>query len=411
MRAWARYRRRILITLAVTLAQACTPTDQPLADEPLVLSTDGLRVLGTTDAIATVHDLDVLTDGSVWVLNSAEPFLIGFDADGDLISAYGARGGGPDEFDAPAGFVTGPRRASTWVLDARRNVLVEVPRPASGRSEIALDRDSLPPGSLQPGMGMMSPLVRSARMDDGFVTARSFGTLRAGIYSFWNAIWGADLVAVDERGGHPRTILSLSAVLGDPTAYLEQTNGFPPVPLWFRLWTTCPDGTVRVHDRMQNTIRAFSGAGTELASTSLPEPAFDEVTDRQFARAVFALSAAEVAGRVGGRLSPEDSTRVMNQMMQSVEGTPERLARFLPRYVDLRCAEDGALWVQPIDLERSNLEGGRHWIRIGPDGATRDVLFPDRFQPYRFDAEAALGVLKDDLDVATVARVDFGGPW
>lgn len=389
----------------------CGAADSSSADGHIELDASDVAPIGTSDAIASVQDVDVLDDGSVWVLNSVEPFLVGFGTDGSEIGEYGTRGGGPNEFDAPAGFVSGATNASAWVLDARRNTLVEVPTPPSGRSEVVLPRDSvLPPGSLQPGMGMMSSRVRSARVGDELLVARSFGTLRSGVYSFWSAVWGADLVAVDWSGASVRTVVSLAEALGDPSTYLEQTNGFPPVPLWFRLWTVCGDGAIRVHDRMRNEVRVFSLDGSERTSVALPPAPFDRVTREEFARAAFGLAAAEAAGRVGGRLSQEDSAQVMQGLVQAVQGTPERLARFLPRYVDMRCAEDGALWLQPLDLDLSDLRGGRDWIRIAPDGAVQDVRLPPRFDAYRFLPGRILGIQRDELDVASVAWVELGWP-
>lgn len=391
----------------VTSFGSCGPGDAAPSDAPLELDETSVRVVGSSDAIATVQDVDVLEDGSIWVLNSVEPFFVGFGSDGEIVEEYGTRGGGPDEFDAPAGFVQGASGATAWVLDAHRNILVEVPRPSSGRSEIPLHRDSVPLGSLQPGMGMMSSRIRSASVGEATLVARSYGSLRTGVWSLWSAIWGADLVAVEPSGSGARTIVSLADALEDPSDYLEQTDGFPPVPLWLRLWTVCPDGAIRVHDRMRNAVRGFSLDGAELDAVDLPPPPFDEVTDEEFARAAFGLAAAEAAGRVGGRLSPEDSAQVMQGLVQAVQGTPERLARFLPRYVDMRCSEDGALWLQPLDLSRSDLEGGRSWVRVAPDGAARTVVLPPRFDAYRFLRGRILGIQRNQFDVASVAWVDL----
>jgi hypothetical protein len=394
-----------LVVVALCLLPACNVAgDRDL--DPSIDLTGALHTVGSSTSIANVVDVEVLDDGSIWVLNSTEPFLVGLGPDGASLGEYGTRGGGPEDFGAPAGFVIDSARTSAWVLDVRRNVLVEVPRREASRVEFALPRDSIPLGSLQPGMGMMSSGVRSARVGDDVIVPRSFGTLRAGVYSFWSSVWGADLVAVGPSG-IARPVLSLSSVLGDPTTFLQQTNGFPPVPLWFRLWTVCDDGLIRVHDRMANAIRGFSLDGQELESIALPAPRFSEVTDEQFARAVFGLAEAEATGRVGGRLSASDSAQLMERVVEGVEGTPDLLARFLPRFVDLRCAADRSLWLRPIDLDRSDLRGSDDWIRVRPDGVARLVRFPPRFDAYRFLSGRVLGVQRDEFDVATVAWVDL----
>jgi hypothetical protein len=394
--------------LTVVLSAACGPgADSSDAAAPVELDASAVHVVGTSDQIAAVLDVDVLEDGSIWVLNSVEPFLVGFSADGELLDAYGSGGGGPEEFDMPAGFVLGAAGNATRVLDVRRHSLIEVPRPPSGRVEIPIPRDSLPPGSLQPGMGLLNPRVRSYVVGDTVVLARSFGTLRTGVYGMWSAIWGADLVGVPSSGADVRTILSLGEALGDPSEYLEQTGGFPPFPLWFRLWAVCGEDVIHVHDRMRNSIRRFRLDGSEVDPLELPPAPFDEVSPEEFVRAVFGLRAAEITGGVGGRLSPEDSIRLMRQSVGEVQGTPERLARFLPHYVDLRCGEDGALWLQPPDLALTDLRGGRHWVRLDPSGDAHDVRLPPRFDAYRFFADRVLGVQRDPLDVAAVAWVEL----
>jgi len=371
----------------------------------VILEAADVRFVGTSESIATVLDLEVLADGSVWVINSVAPFFVGFGPDGEPLEEYGTQGGGPDEFGAPAGFVFEDLSEEGWVLDPRRHLLVQVPRPGSGRSEIALPREPLPPGSLQPGMGLMTGQMRAARMGDEVVVARSFGSLQSGVYSLWSAIWGADLVGFDPGDGSTRDVLSLGESLGDPTDFLEQTNGFPPFPLWLRLWTVCSDDRIRVHDRLRNEIRTFMPDGSETEPVALPSPPFESVTDEQFASAVYDLRRAEVSGRVGGRITAADSVRVFNEMVQGVEGTPEGLARFLPRYVDMRCADDASTWLQPLDLDLGNLKGGRTWLRVTPEGSVREVHLPPRFDAYRFRGGRAWGVQRDEFDVASVGWV------
>jgi hypothetical protein len=69
----------------------------------IVIPDSAVHVVGTSESIAAVQDLEVLTDNTVWVHNSVEPFSIGFPADGALHAVYGRGGGGPGEFGAPSG--------------------------------------------------------------------------------------------------------------------------------------------------------------------------------------------------------------------------------------------------------------------------------------------------------------------
>ena len=92
---------------AMALCTGCggAPADDP--DAPLELSASNIEILGTSESLAVVQDLEVLPDGSVWVFNSVEPYFIGFGRDGESLGAHGRAGGGPEEFPMPSAFLAG----------------------------------------------------------------------------------------------------------------------------------------------------------------------------------------------------------------------------------------------------------------------------------------------------------------
>ena len=55
--------------------------------------------------IADIIDLEVLDDGTIWLLNSLEPFFVGLAPDGEVLEAFGETGDGPDEFGTPRGLI------------------------------------------------------------------------------------------------------------------------------------------------------------------------------------------------------------------------------------------------------------------------------------------------------------------
>ncbi len=402
-------------TFALASLLGCDSTPDSVVEgvgAPTVLQSSDVHVVGTSDAIAAVEDLEVLLDGTVWVLNSLEPFFIGFGPDGDLLQVHGSRGGGPEEFRAPTAFVSGGIDGQAWVFDPPRHALIEVSRPGTAWSEISLSHDLLPPGSLRGGMnlfGLLSNGVRTARLGDEIVLATSTGTMDSGILSLWSLTWGADLVALDLETGSAREVISLREALGDPAIDFERTDG--GIPLWFRLWAVCADTQIRVYDRLRNEVRAFTRDGTELAPTALPPVRVTQVTPRQFARGVFTFVFTEAAGEVGAEASAADSARVLNEIVQGVQGDPDQLATYLPRYVDFRCATDGTLWIQPYDLNVGSLIGGPAWLRIASDGVTDEIHLPDRFDAHRFTPDRIWGVPRDEYDVASVAWIAVpGGP-
>jgi hypothetical protein len=368
-----------------------------------------VHMLGTVEALAVVQDLEVLPDGSVWVLNSLEPFLVGFQPDGELIRAFGAEGGGPEEFRMPRGLVSGGIQGEAWVLDVARHSLIRASDPDREWSEALIPQDSLPRGTLVQGRDFSDTRVRTARLGNEVLLARSTGSLRNGVFSFWYSVWGGDVFAFNPDENRVRKVLSLGEVLGDPTPQLKQTDGFPPFPVWPRLWAVCWEDEIRLYDRLRNVVRGFTSDGEELDPIVLPPVRPTSVTHRQFAKAVLGLAAAEAMGELGQQVTFEDSLLILNRVvLPIVKGEPEQLRSFLPMYVDMRCGEGSELWLRPFDPEVGGLRGGPTWFRIASDGKRVETRFPDRFDPFRVTSNRVWGVFRDEFDRASVAWIDVG---
>ena len=264
---------------------------------------------------------------------------------------------------------------------------------------------TLPDGSQRTGAGG----TMTARMGREIIVPRSTATMESGPPEFRFSLLLADLVAVDPETGTARDLVALGEVLDDPSGDFIPSEG--AVPLWYRLWAPCGDDLVRVHDRVRNQLRGFDGSGTEVDPVDLPPVPFTDVTPRQFAAAVFGMRQAELTGEVAGRLTEEDSLRVLDRIAGAVRGRPHELASYLPRYVDLRCTEDGTMWMHPLDPDVGGLGGGPRWLRIAPDGATataaavQEVYLPDRFDAFRFTESRIWGISRDENDVPSVASI------
>ena len=395
---------RFAVALSVTaLLAGCggAPADDPGA--PLELSASEIEVLGASESLAVVQDLEVLPDGSVWVFNSVEPYFIGFGGDGESLGAHGRAGGGPEEFPMPSAFLAGGWEGEAWVFDLRRHGMIRISRPDADWAEIPLRSESLPSGSIRGGMNLVSAAVRTARFGGEIIVPRPRPPGEAGMLALRLSLLGSDLVAVDPETAATRTLVSLGDVLDDPSGdFVPSEGGFPQ---WYRLWAPCGDNSVRVYDRVRNQLRGFDASGSEVAPVDLPPVPFTEVSPRQFAGAVFELRQAELTGDVRGRLGEADRQRLLNQMARGVSGSPRELATYLPHYVDLRCSEDGTMWLHPFDPDAGGLNGGPRWLRISPDGVARDVHLPDRFDALRFSDSRVWGVYRDELDVPSVASI------
>lgn len=370
---------------------------------PLELSAADIEVLGTSESLAVVQDLEVLPDGSVWVFNSVEPYFIGFSPDGDPLGAHGQAGGGPEEFPMPSAFLTGGWEGEAWVFDLRRHAMIRVSRPDADWAEIPLRSESLPPGSIRGGMNLVSAAVRTAGLGGEIIVPRARPPGEGGMLGLRLSLLAADLVAVDPEAAGTRTLVTLGEVLDDPSGdFVPSDGGFPQ---WYRLWAPCGENVVRVYDRVRHQLRGFDRSGSEVNAIGLPPVPFTEVTPRQFAGAVFELRQAEITGDVRGRLGKADRQRVLNEMTQRVSGSPQELATYLPRYVDFRCSEDGTMWLHPFDPDAGGLNGGPVWLRISPDGVAREMHLPDRFDALRFSGSRIWGVYRDELDVPSVASI------
>lgn len=145
-------------------------------------------------------------------------------------------------------------------------------------------------------------------------------------------------------------------------------------------------------------MRGVTRDGIELEAIPLPPARHGEVTTRQFARVTFHVALIESAGAVppSGRIevSAVDSARILDGLLSRLDAAPRQLANLIPRYVDFRCVDDGAEWIRPLDIDRGGLRGGPVWLRITPDGETREVRLPDRFDPYRFTSGKIRGAAR-----------------
>lgn len=364
----------------------------------LVVAADEVHVVGTSDALSVVLDLEVLPDGRLWLLNSDPPLFVGFEPNGDLIATHGDIGGGPEEFQRPAGFVVGAPGGEAWVFDTGRHGLVRVSTPDEPWTDLRIPRTDLPPGTVQGGLDLLTPLVRTARLGDEVVLPHSTGTLESGVWSLVQAILRADLMAFDPRSGGIERVVSIDESIDDPFPGFNATEG--GFPLWRRLWAVCAED-LRVYDRVRNQLRGFDRDGVEVQPVQLPPTGLAEIAPEDFARVIFPIRQAEVTG--GNRLTSDDSLRLVRQMAGEVRGSGAELAAYLPPFVDFRCSGSGVMWLRPLDVGGGGLAGGRDWLRVGLDGDARVVTLPPRFDAFRFTEDRVFGVLRDDLDVPSVA--------
>jgi hypothetical protein len=190
-------------------------------------------------------------------------------------------------------------------------------------------------------------------------------------------------------------------VLGDPSREYGGTSMLLPYPLWDACGT---DDSLIVYDPIRNTVRRFAATGDEREPLSLPAKRNVPMTfDR-----VFGMIYRWASSQAPSGVLPDSAT--MRTQFESQWPMMQRMfAHVLPEYVDLDCAGDGSVWIQPFDHVDGLFGAGAEWVRLGPDGSRTIYVMPDRFTPLRFAGDRIWGSLRNELDIQSVAWLRLPG--
>lgn len=361
----------------------------------MTVSSEDVHVVGTSETIVRIADIEPGADGRVWVLNSIEPFFVLLAPDGRVEREFGRSGGGPAEFGAPLALVRGPDPGDVWTYDLLRHALIRLSREE--RRDLQLPRDSLSPPRLVSfaGAGLFPapPWLEAAA--GGFL----FGRVRAGSAEPFSGkgLWSADIVLIRPDSPAPALEVhtAVADLLGDAESRYRGATKFLPFPLW----TVCADGTVALYDPLENELRRIAPGGRRLTSVALPQERRVGITfDR-----LFGIAYGQAQEERSGQLP--DSTDLRRQFERMYSEWEGRSANVFPEYADLRCTPDGTLWLQPFDVASVRLGRGPEWYRISVDGSRIAVTLPEDFRPLRFEADRIWGTVRDELGVSSVAWI------
>ena len=382
-----------LITVAAVSA-SCTANGAPASTPVEVVPESALTVLGTHGALARVVDLQVSTEGTVWVLNETEPFFFAFAPDGGAVEVFGRRGDGPREFSQPRVLMTGTEARDVWVYELTRHALHRIGN-FDDWQEVVLPRDDLPSNTLVSldDAGILGLRPWFARSEGSFLVARSKANAYAG-----PDIWSADLLLLDDSGREIRTALSVGDVVEAPGDRFGPGRLFEPHPLWSR----CADGTIALYDPMRNEVRRFDAAGREAEALPLPPEQAIRITPER----IFDLGYRWEAANPGPGPQP-DSANLRRQVEDQLAWAIDDVARVFPEYSDLHCGLPGVVWLRRVSVDEGVLGKGRSWVRVDAAEGPATFRFPDRFEPFRFVGLSAWGVLFGDFDVPHVARLEL----
>lgn len=358
----------------------------------VTIPADSIHVLGTSIQIADIRDILPSSDGVAWVINSRDPFFVGFSPEGSVRHEWGRRGQGPQEFRSPAALVLHPESGDVWVYDRSgpRNSLIRVSKPDSAWTEVPLPADSLPSARLLYSHFAGSEVSRLwiEGSGDAFLFARSRPQTREVL-----RLWESDLVAVNSAGTSFRSVLPIGDLVGDASVRYDSASFLLPYPLW----SVCShDRSFALYDPLQNTVRRFGADVSEGTALRLPPERLTMVTREE----VFRMA---IRREFMNASTPPDTAALKAEFESAWQAVSPQFAKVFPEYVGLQCAADGSIWLQLFDVDSPRLGLGNEWLRVGPDGAYGAYKLPEEFTPIRFVGDRIWGVMRDEVGVASAA--------
>lgn len=349
--------------------------------------------------------------GEIYATDAGNAELRVYDAEGGFLRKYGRRGSGPGEFEFPSGLwllgdtiaVYDGRLYRMTLLDADGEVL-DTWRAGGTQS------GQLSPIAAVAGGWVVAPFRYPGWLYEPGV-ARRDTTQIAFVASFVDAVRSYESSDGSPRdaGDAVREIVSYprGRMFGVSTsAGMTATNPlFEPAPRF------TVDGLGRVHFSPAGSyvIESYDVEGRlvrRLTRAYTPIPVTAELVDRFRARARAHWDTASTAGE--GVLGKEND---------AARGGLPHVAS-LPPIGRMLASAEGALWVERIDLvpDPIDLEWQRQppppretkWDIFDPDGRfLGTVTLPPKFTPRVVGDRWTLGILRDELDVQYIAKLEI----
>jgi hypothetical protein len=384
-----------LVLLALVVPTACDGGPGEEGDARSVqIPAEALVIFEPIDLLGGVADLLPGADGSVWVLNTSEPFVLEFDSAGVLRAAWGRRGGGPGELQRPVSLIGRPGGAEAWLFDQGRHALIPLGGQEEGGVEegvVRLPRDSLPWSRLVSfddlAMAGARPWIRP--WEGGFLLARSRPGFELGL-----GVWSAQILHLDPRTPVLPVVADPEMVLGDPSRRFPGLLYIIPIPLW----DVCPDGSFALYDPLRNEVGRIPGGAGAWAPTPLPPERRLEITPERLLALVYRDALSETPN-----LTRADSMALRARFETDYRELGPQISPVFPEYVDLQCDDRDVVWLQRFDLEGWELGRGPTWLRIQFDATPIEVRLPGGLRRVRFAEGRAWGIILGAMDVPSMA--------
>jgi hypothetical protein len=323
-------------------------------------------------SFTAVRDI-VVSDGFLWVLDGAPPFMTRIDRETGEALRFGSEGKGPGEFLDPWAIQPAVDTESSHVLvwdlgalrvsefDQRGQLLTSDRLSDEGRVRARSD-------------------IRDVSYGDPF-RVRSDGQrffmrqYPGRIDRTADLLWGS-LVSTNRLMELGRPLVSVSDHVTDDASRFRE---WAPLPFW----DFC-DGTVAFWSPALAAIRWLHPANEGRVQRDVPLDA-DPLRPRDIQRYLRRMARLE--------LGPEYENAAFDYDALA-RRYRDRFPAQRPLATDLRCESRDVAWIRLFDTRHDPLGRGTEWLRISARGSVEGYRFPPTFTPFRFQEGGVLGMLE-----------------
>jgi hypothetical protein len=342
----------------------------------------------TDSVLVQVRDIAVDEDG-VWVLNGLAPYVVRFSHSGDLIGTFGRDGDGPSELGHPTAFF-GQLRRGPAVLDAGRRAVVgyNVDGSFADRTDVQVSYARV---VLALARRTYGEPFRVRRTERGAV----LGQFPGGLENL-QAYWFSRVVRMASPSADSLTmIVDFRTRFASVRERLGPARELVPIPLW----DACDSGEIVAYMPVVDSILRYDWEGHRIGGWVAPARATRFSSDERddYIRGYVVA----MASRQG---VPEDQ---LDQVVtRALSEARNEFSDIAPRYVDVLCSSDG-IWLKEFSREPGMVGDGMSWtvLRGGSPIATVDL--PAGFKPTLLRDDRIWGILRDSLDVESIASVQI----
>ncbi len=395
-------RRLSVLVLMAVLCPACTlDTESEAGDVPLLTAVESLRIGSVSDeasALTWFPHISIGPNDEIVTLHPQEHLFRIHSAEGQLLATAGRQGEGPGELSGSGPF--GIRGDTLWVLDFRTFRI----------SRFLLDGSFVDSKRIHVEMG-------SGRTDDPPMprTLLADGTI-LGHSPLWSdqvatgAITTAIAYRLNEEGEATDSLTSYSvanttwAIMGDDPARPFGVFGQQPFSDT-ELVEFSPFSM-----EMMRVTRVAEPEGPHSFRLELVESGSDTLFSRSYPYDPKPINQDLIGKLVRERGATFENPRFAEIMTRSRAEEVARESLYLPshhpRVSKVLPGIDGTWWLRHEDEGSGHVE----WSGIARDGAELGrAILPEGLEMMAVSREHVWGLMRDELDVPFIVRLDFEG--